>query len=45
MQKEEYTVPELTLVGETTQVVLGVPGVGGDYDSQDIISDFEFCAD
>jgi len=45
MQKEEYAAPELKLVGETTEVVLGIPGIGGDYDSQDFVPDFEFCAD
>ena len=45
MQKNEYAAPELKLVGETSDVVLGLPGVGGDYDGQDYIPDFEFYED
>ena len=45
MQKDEYAAPELKLVGEASQVVLGLPGVGGDPDGQNFVSDFEFQAD
>ena len=45
MQKDEYAAPELKLVGETSQVVLGIPGVGGDPDGQNIVPDFEFQTD
>lgn len=45
MQKDEYAAPELKLAGETSDVVLGIPGVGGDYDGQDYIPEFEFYED
>ena len=45
MQKDEYAAPELKLVGETSQVILGLPGVGGDPDGEIFVPDFEFQAD
>jgi hypothetical protein len=43
--KEQYATPELTLVGETSDVVFGLGGVGADYLGELEIPDFEFLAD
>jgi hypothetical protein len=43
--QEKYVAPELTLVGETDQVVLGSTGIGTDFRSQLIPPDMEFETD
>jgi hypothetical protein len=43
--KEEYIAPKLTLVGETSEVVLGSLRVGIDFDSQILSGGMEFEAD
>lgn len=42
---EQYVTPELVLIGEAQDVVLGIPGGGGDYLGDMIIGDFEFQQD
>ena len=43
--KDQYAVPELKLVGPTSDVVFGAGGLGGDYNGEIIIPDMEFAAD
>lgn len=46
MQKEEpYVMPELKLVGDTSEVVLGSMGVGFDYLGQSLPGGKEFEVD
>jgi hypothetical protein len=40
-----YQAPELQFVGEASEVVLGVEGVGGDFYNQQDWIDQEFAAD
>jgi hypothetical protein len=42
--EKQYEAPELTLIGEADEVVLGVSGGGDDYLGQDA-PDFEFEED
>jgi hypothetical protein len=42
---DQYIVPELTLVGQTADVVFGQGGIGGDFAGEMIILDMEFAAD
>ena len=42
--QEEYEAPELTLIGQVNEVVMG-SGVGGDDFPKQIASDFEFEQD
>jgi hypothetical protein len=42
---DRYVVPELKLVGEAGEVVLGMPGPGDDALGEMIIGDLEFLAD
>jgi len=43
MQKK-YEAPELTLIGQAGEVVMGAPGMGGDLPDQSA-ADFEFEQD
>jgi hypothetical protein len=43
--QEQYVAPELKLVGNAADVVLGSTGAGGDYMAEAIIEDMEFEAD
>jgi len=43
--KEQYIAPELTLVGETKDVVFGLPGVGDDYAGEIYIPEMDFETD
>lgn len=40
-----YVAPELKLVGEADEVVLGIPGAGADVFGELIVGDLEFLAD
>jgi len=43
--QQEYIAPELKLVGETHEVVLGSLRVGIDFDSQMVYTEMEFETD
>jgi hypothetical protein len=43
--QDQYVVPELKLVGEASEVVLGMPGPGGDLIGEAIVAEMEFQAD
>jgi hypothetical protein len=43
--QDQYVAPELKLVGEASEVVLGCPGPGGDMIGESIVGDMEFQAD
>jgi len=43
--KEQYTAPELKLVGKTNDVVFGLPGIGGDYAGEIYIPEMDFETD
>jgi hypothetical protein len=43
--QNRYVAPELKLVGEADEVVLGMLGVGDDYLGQQVVGDLEFLAD
>ena len=40
----EYEAPELTLIGEADEVVMGIGGVSGDFGMEGVV-DFEFEQD
>lgn len=42
---EKYAAPELTLVGETSDVVFGLGAVGSDYLCEVEVPEMEFAAD
>jgi hypothetical protein len=42
---DRYVAPELKLVGEADEVVLGMAGVGGDLLGEQIVGDLEFLPD
>ena len=43
--QDQYTAPELKLVGDTDDVVLGLPGMGPDFLGNYIIGENEFLED
>jgi hypothetical protein len=43
--QDQYVAPELKLVGEASEVVLGMPGPGGDLIGEAIVAEMEFQAD
>jgi hypothetical protein len=43
--ENNYEAPELTLVGETSEVVMGIASFGGDSNSHLAAPDFEFEED
>jgi len=43
--KDQYVVPELKLVGQTSDVVFGSSGIGLDFGGEVLIPDMEFAAD
>jgi hypothetical protein len=43
--QDRYVAPELKLVGEADEVVLGMPGPGDDVLGEQIVGDLEFLAD
>jgi len=43
--QEKYSAPELKLVGETSEVVFGLGGVGDDYLVELYLPEMEFAAD
>jgi len=43
--QDRYVAPELRLVGEADEVVLGIAGVGADALGELIVGDMEFLAD
>ena len=43
--QDQYVAPELKLIGEAADVVLGIPGGGGDYLGDVIVGDLEFQQD
>lgn len=43
--KEQYEAPELKLVGDASDVVLGALGVGADFAGQVLVQEMEFEAD
>ena len=43
--QDRYVVPELRLVGEADEIVLGASAFGDDFLSQQIIGDLEFGGD
>ena len=45
MQDTQYVAPELKLVGEAAEVVLGFVGSGSDYEGSENPFDMEFEAD
>jgi hypothetical protein len=42
---DRYVAPELKLVGEADEVVLGIAGLGEDALGEQIVGDLEFLAD
>jgi hypothetical protein len=43
--KDQYVVPELKLVGQTSDVVFGSLGFGEDFAGEILVPDMEFAAD
>ncbi len=43
--QDQYLAPELKLIGEAADVVLGIPGGGDDLLGEQIIGDLEFEQD
>ena len=43
--QDHYVAPELNLVGEADEIVLGQPGAGDDWLGEQIVGDQEFLAD
>lgn len=43
--QEQYTAPQLKLVGNASEVILGVIHVGDDFLSEILVTDMEFAED
>jgi len=43
--QDQYTAPELTFAGQADEVVLGIPGLGGDFLGNFMVGGDEFLED